>query len=409
MKIQLITGNRNFISDDNISVSNYDYPLSPDDYDINVIDLSYPRIWRSDRSEIGHIEIYDDLKFLSKMITESAKCKIVYVYPKDGEYLYYHYGNSYKCKKRIKDLIVEDNYDLGYKSCFSVYSSCVDVIFEPTITKIENIKYSADFRFIYENGTVITKSEKSGKSTTVQFDERFFYTTLDICSSVEKLNLFINKFLVDSVSEIPEWVKEYEFLNDRKTKDFIEVSKNQIEKLNNQIEKAESILSENNRYKSILFTNGEQLVQVVFEILEKIFDCDLSGFKDERKEDFLIEKENAIFVGEIKGVTSNVKNEFISQLELHCQKYMDDLTDKFVKNTVHGILVINPFRTTQLLERKPVHEEQIDLAKRYGSVIIETVTLLKIFELHQKGILTSDDIIEKLQSFKGLLHIDDLI
>ena len=93
-------------------------------------------------------------------------------------------------------------------------------------------------------------------------------------------------------------------------------------------------LKENLRYKSILYSNGDDLVRVVFEILENILDCDLSKFEDIKKEDFLIKKDNYTFIGEIKGVTSNVKNEHISQVDVHYQKYMDKLNEEKIQERV---------------------------------------------------------------------------
>ena len=62
-----------------------------------------------------------------------------------------------------------------------------------------------------------------------------------------------------------------------------------------------------------MYTNGEQLVEVVFDILESFFSYSLSEFKDEKKEDFLIKLDSVTFIGEIKGITSNVKSEHVSQ------------------------------------------------------------------------------------------------
>ena len=93
-------------------------------------------------------------------------------------------------------------------------------------------------------------------------------------------------------------------------------------------------------------------------------------------------------------------------MEVHYQKYIDDLQDESLESKVRGLLIINPFRTKPLMEREPIHEKQIALAKRNGSIIIETETLLKIFDLYQKGMITSSEIVDKLANFSGLLSID---
>lgn len=407
MNIQLITGNKDFDVNDTITVSSYEHPMSPDDFDITIIDLSYPAIWCCRSYDIGPIEIYDDLRSISKMISDSTKSKIVYVYPQNIEYKNYYDGKKYVHHNMIKDLITNNYFNLGYDSCFSIYAPNLDVVFEPTKTKIDKMVYSADFRFAFDTGEVITKSEISGKTTTLKTRKDYYFTTLDICSSIEKLMVFINKYLINPFSEIPDWIKDYEFYNDSETKTLIETSKNQIVELTHKIETAESILSENNRYKSILFTNSDQLVEVVFEILEKILDCDLSEFIDVKKEDFRIEKDNVVFIGEIKGINTNVKNENISQLEIHYQSYLDEIADKLQPTNVHAILIINPLRNRRVEDRDPVSEQQINLARRNGSLIIETKTLLKVFELFLNDKLSSEECVEVFANKTGILKIED--
>lgn len=407
MKIQLITGNRNLRGNDDITISDYSYPMSPDDFDINIIDLSYSTIWRNSGYGIGPIDISVDLKPISKMVSDSTKSKIVYVYPQDGDFLNYYDGKRFVHRYRIKDLISNNRFDLGYNNCFSIYSPHLEVVFEPTKTKIGGVLYSADFRFSYDSGSVITKSENSGKTTTIKTNNKLFFTTLDICKSIEKMMVFVNEYLVDKVLEIPEWVKNFEFLNDNDVKTDIEESVSRIAELKQKIDNAECILSENNRYKSILSETGEKLVEVVFEMLEKILDCDLTAFIDINKEDFRIIKDGVVFIGEIKGINTNVKNGNISQLDVHYQNYMDENGGE-QNAKVCALLIINHQRSRNLNEREPVNEQQIDLARRNGSLIVETITLLKMFEEFLKGNLTAKECEEVFANKTGILKIEDL-
>ena len=407
MKIQIITGNMIFAANNSLTVSSYAHPMSPDDFDINIIDLSYPAIWCHRGYQFGPIDIYDDLKLLSQMISDSKKCKIVYVFPQDYDYQYGYSGNTYEYHFRLKELITNNQYDLGYQSSFSIYVPAIKLVFEPTVTKIKNTTYSADFRFAYDIGEVITKSDGSEKTTTMKTDNCYYFTTLDICGSIEKLMVFIQEYLIDNYQEIPGWIKDYEFYNDYKTKEVIENSKNQIIELTHLIEAAESVLIENNRYKTILFSNSDQLVEVVFDILEKMLDYDLSEFIDQKKEDFRIKKGNVVFIGEIKGINTNVKNENVSQLDYHYQSYLDEVGDELQQKDVHALLIINPLRNRRVEERDPVSEQQINLAKRNGSLIIETITLLKMFELFLNGKLTSEDCVKIFENNTGLLKIED--
>lgn len=405
MKIQLITQNKIFFNDNLITVSNYSHPMSPDDFDINVIDLSYAEIWRHNGPQIGKLNIYNDLVSISKMIDDATKTIVIYVYPQDVTYDYHYLGGTYKSGIKIKELISTGQYDLGYEACFSKNYPALDIVFEPTKTIIHKVEYSADFRFANDIGKVVTKSENSEKTTTLKNDHEHYFTTLDICSSVEKMKTFINEYFVTTIPQIPEWVSNFVFWNDSDSKATIESSKKQIAELNRKIENAQESLIKNNRYKSILFTNGEELVEVVFEILEKILQCDLSTFIDEKKEDFRVAKDKYVFIGEIKGINTNVKNENISQLDVHYQRYIDEKDDEIETSNIHAILIINPLRNRCIEERDPVGEQQINLARRNNSLIIETVTLLKMFELFLGGKLSTEKCIEMLANNVGILKI----
>ena len=61
------------------------------------------------------------------------------------------------------------------------------------------------------------------------------------------------------------------------------------------------------------------------KMLEKMLNYNLSEFKDDYKEDFLIEFNDITFIGEIKGVNSNLKNKHLSQLDDHVSDREDYL------------------------------------------------------------------------------------
>lgn len=410
MKVQIITGNSEMLGGTNVTVSHFSSPTSPDDFDVNIIDLSFPEIWKNRSGVEGKLDIDNDLQSLARMVNDSIKTKIVYVYPQDNQYWYDFFGGKYNKKMKIKDLITSRDYRLEYKDCFPKNAGYLDVIFEPTKTKINGKEFVADFRFASDYKTVITKSEISNKPTSIRIEKGIVFTTLNICSSIETIMTFVEEvFAENSLSDIPVWVREFEFNNDKDLKVTIESSKKQISDLQRIIEESEKELNSNNRYKTILVNNGASLVEVVFDILERLLDCDLSGFVDQSREDFRIEKEKVTFIGEIKGINTNVKNGNISQLDVHYQNYLDELEDKQQVKTVKAILIINPFKSRRIDERDPINENQIELAKRNGSLIIETITLLKMFEMYLNDKLSSERCAEVLLIKNGLLSIDDFV
>jgi len=138
--------------------------------------------------------------------------------------------------------------------------------------------------------------------------------------------------------------------------------------------------------------------------LTKILEVDLTGFIDENKEDFLIEINGLVFIGEIKGTNDNVKSKHISQLDTHYQSFLEERTDIEESNT-KALLIINHQKNKNPDERVSINEKQVTLAKRNKSYIIETTTLLKIFEKHLLGRLNKEKIIKLLFSGEGLLAL----
>lgn len=65
--------------------------------------------------------------------------------------------------------------------------------------------------------------------------------------------------------------------------EIIQENNKAIETANENISNAMKVINQNKRYKSVLYTSGDELVEVIFEILEKMLGCDLSEFTDKKK------------------------------------------------------------------------------------------------------------------------------
>ena len=368
-------------------------PQSLDQYDINIIDLSAPSLWHSHNYTARTIDDYLDLKSIQKMVEGKKKSKVVYIFPGNCEYSYAYDRTSrcYNKKDELKNLLLKDECVKTVIS-YAIYSPNYDffasqkMIYEPTITKLGSVNYRADFYFKNEydlTENVALFSEKSEKATTLWCSQvdGVAYTTLNILESKEHLESFINKLFGNLQEEpVPDWISDFSFYDDKQLQLKIDENNNIIENAKNAINNCKAKLNENNRYKSILYNNGNGLVDAVFSILEQILSCDLSKFVDEKKEDFIIKKDTYTLIGEIKGVTSNIKNEHISQVDVHFQEYSDKLEEEGSKENIHQILIINPFRNKPLSERDKVNNKQIALAQRNKCLIITTETLLCLFE-----------------------------
>lgn len=411
--IQIITydtSKYNEYSDKLYKISELGEIQALDDFEICVIDLTSKYIWRYDESQPTNVNCYNDLLTIKEAIINSNISKIVIVLPQNEEFYYYktYKSNGYVLDKSTQ---LKDNKGNLIKIINNNLLSIekVKLSFEKTKTFINDKSIEADFNFNnYQEDKfeVLTFSQNSNKVTTINKD-KIYITTLKILDDNEKLKLFIENYCKEEQEkeEVPDWINDIIFFNDeklRKDKGNNLIKINEIKQKNIQIDKE---IEKNLEYKSILYTNGNELVQVVMSILDELLDYDSSEFVDEKREDFLIKKEDITFIGEIKGVSSAIANKNVSQLDVHVQSYLDNLQEDGKEEKLKGLLIINHQRNKPIEERQEVHEHQVNLAKRNGSLIIETQTLLKIFEKYKLGKITKEKCKKLFEDNVGLLEI----
>ena len=384
MTIQIISNDRlSHFNNSGYVISPLRSPKSLDEFDLNIVDLSTESLWRNRSNNYSSINDISDYTSLRQMAERKTTSAVLFVYPQNQYFLYNHNAHiqhdyGYQKKKPIKDCLSSIVDIISKALPFATYG--FPIIYENTTTTLNGMTYNASFYF-EDLFTQVTKSDRSNKTTTVNYNDLAFLTTLQILESPEKLTGFVETILPPAKhEEAPQWAKEIMVLNDVDLMRRIDDANKTIRQMETTILAAENNLRENSCIKSILYTNGDELVEVVFSILEKILACDLSEFVDEKKEDFLIKKDEYTIIGEIKGVTSNIKSEHISQVDVHYHGYLDKLAEESKCEKVYQVLIMNPFRNKPLSERDPVHDTQILLAERNGCLIIETVTLLKLYE-----------------------------
>ena len=380
-------------------------PMALDDYDINIIDLSVKSMWKySSSNPIGQVNSRPDLLTIRQMVAKKKKTVVIYVFPQNITYSYVEYSSAKSLP--LKD-IVRGIFEHSFEKVIPNTTLLPSIAFEKTYTSIKGKKYGADF-YLLDPSEVITQSDRSEKPTTTLIDEKVYVTTLAIMETVADIKHYVSALFEKHTSEAaPDWVNTISFADDEQQNSQIEQGKAEILAAEAKIKAAKNKLTENAKYKSILYTNGDELVEVVFDILEKILACDLSAFVDDKKEDFLVKLPSCTFIGEIKGVTSNIKYEHISQVELHYRGYLDRLAESGISENVKQLLIMNPFRTKALDKRDPVHVSQVELAIRNGCLIIETNTLLRLYEKFCNGEVTVQKCVDVLSRKTGLLCLTD--
>lgn len=399
--IQILTykGNETALEGNGIKVNKIHDAESLDSFEINIISLQDSEMWVSGKREIGTINSINDLKSLSLMVENSDKTNIVILLPQNLRYTYNRQKGSTTYYCELKNMIDK------YKAILSVIfplAEYVKIVYENTMTRVGKYEVPAAFYFNESEVPVLTRSEKSKKGTSIMVDN-LVASTLNFSTSEEIIAFLRQIGLLREKTKAPEWMEDIRMFDDDNQIRVIKENNAIIESANNNISKAMEIIDKNKRYKSILYTSGEELVDVVFEILEEMLGCDLSEFTDKKKEDFKFLLDGKVFIGEIKGVTPNVKKANVSQLDVHVQEYMDD-NDELSENIV-ALLIMNHQRMKAVSEREPVHEEVIRLAERNGSLIVDTVALLKLFENYVLGRKSREECIGVLTGNTGLLVV----
>jgi len=396
--IQIVTHNKFEVSED-VRINTFKSFDSLSDYDVNVIDLRGTTVWRNTsnnkdfRSEES-INIMDDIIALSKQI-KNTNSEVLVILPQELLYTW-TYGAETKGKSLRNMISVVKTIICNL---VGIEKDSYDLLNGKTSTTLGNHIYSCDYTFnVSSIFNKLTYSKSGTSATTIKhFNRNLYLTTLDF-ESTDKVKHFLTEVnLIDKRTESrPIWMEEILMFDDDVQHHTILNCRSEIEQKQNQILEAEKILFQNDRYKSILFTQSDSLVEIVFEILEIILGCKLKEFVDIKKEDFSFKINDEYFIGEIKGVNSNVQGRHLSQLENHYRGFLDD--NGTVQGTnVHALLIINHQKDKPLSERVQIHENQIKLAKRNGSLIIETHQLLKMLERFKSGELSRDDCLKLLR------------
>ena len=206
-------------------------------------------------------------------------------------------------------------------------------------------------------------------------------------------------------TEIPKWIKDMSFFDDEKQKNEINKNNAIIETAQAEIDKANKVLDKNLYYKSVLYETGDNLVKVVTEMLGKLYNYDMTKFVDKKDEDFRITLEDKVFLGEIKGINTNVKKANVSQVLQHASSFEDDNKNISVK----GLLIINHQRDKTLGERENINSDIIKFATKNDVLIIQTIDLLRIFEKFLNCEVTSENIIEQFTNQSGMIDISKIM
>jgi len=377
MKIQIISYSTIFeINDPHMSctINTFERPKSFDEFDINVIDLNNSNLWGFNSEYQKCTEAVYHFKTLKGIMKNSNRSIFIILMPTNIKVSVRYSGCYTNQTVAIKDILKQVNQELS-----TLVLSNIKLRYEISTTTIDEQNFYSDFIFDNVDGETI-KWSNGGKSTIVKHNERLYSTTLLIKNATNDLEILMS-FILSGFerSDIPNWFNGLEYFDDAALKN----KRNELLDIYRQIEDIDRRIDKNNKFKSILYSNGDELVGVVKEILVDIFKLTDSHFTDVKKEDFRFKFEDVNFMIEIKGINTNVKNSNIAQ----CKKHVTDLIaedDTKSPDNVKGLLIINPQRNIEPSKREPIHADQISYAKSEGILIITTLELLKLYQAYTK-------------------------
>lgn len=405
MKIQHITlnGNTNKFKNKDITETRFNGFSHFNEFDINILDLTDKSIWTNNDRYTTYVNCQKDFESISKIIKEiyyENTSKALVILPQNSSFRYDRKSaNEYYKHIDLKDMV--EALSGGVLNPLLVYS--IGLKYAKSKTIIDGEEFNSDFLIIDTDNQRQKLSNKSGIVSTN--DKNCCYTTLEILNN-EQLELFLKRigWIKENKENVPDWMEDVTMFDDVIQREKIKIAEQEIKDQEAKITAANEKLIENERYKSILYTQGDELADVVKDMIEQLFNIDLSEFTDVKKEDFAFKLDDKFVIGEVKGVTSQVTTQHLSQLDNHLTSFSEK--NSVSEDDVIRLLIIDSQRKIPVAERVPVDQQQIDKAEnKYGSLIIETKEFLKMFEKFKSGDLNREACIDLINQ-KGILKID---
>ena len=384
--IQIISNNIEKYKDfskQNFLITAIDEFQSFDNYEITAIDISDGKLWRNKGADTSNINQYMDFKSIPSAIKKTQKSNIILLFPQNIDF-YYNYcyiGSTQKYSKARKLKDIKRNF-IDIISSNLLHMNFLEINFGKSYTQISNCKIVADFSFLnVDEENIIIRAENGNDVVTIKND-KVMLTTLMISSEEELMNLlkkiFPNCFEKGTIP--PNWIKEIDFYTDKECKNNIIQIDEKICKLTEEKNRNENILKENFEYKKILFESGDILANQINKMLSKIFDYDMTAFKDIYEEDGLIKLDDITFVIETKGLNNEISGHNVSDAGNHLIMYEDKLEENGISENAKCLFIVAYERNKNINDRVDIKDRIIKIAQANNTLIVDTRIFLEIYE-----------------------------
>lgn len=316
---------------------------------------------------LNNIPFFDELNKLKK--------PIIYVYHANNnmdDYGMKLLKEKYKIKFQLSDCSVLETPNWNYKPAYNDGEEALSMN-STTCKGYCNIKNTNQFYILKKNNIIVMHD---------LYLNWYEQNQLDI-SRMPNMIKFILQIIEEESEDTVEWLNSINILDDVEIRKKLNVNNQNLKKLLKEKENLENKSKENEYYKSILYSSGDKLVEVVKIILEEMLAIPVND-TDLKKQDlyFNLDKKNILV--EVKGVNHPFQRDNISQVKRHVKDYAEEnkIYGADVDKNCKGVLILNPYSRHDLKEKisKDFYSEEVIADAEYEKVCtLDTLTLLNYY------------------------------
>lgn len=282
-------------------------------------------------------------------------------------------ADKYKIKFQISDCSVLDTPNWNYRP--AIYSN-YDEAYSMTSSYCKgicNVKNTKQFYIQKKNNTIIMHDPHIEFYGQGQLDT----------SRMPNMIKYILQIDEEESNEIVDWLNNINILDDEALKLKLEQNNENLDKLLKEQNLLKEKKQQNDFYKSILYTSGEKLVEVVEEILKEMLKISIDD-KDLKKQDLYFKLNDKNILVEVKGVNHPFQRDNISQVKRHIKDYADEheIYGADVEKLCKGVLIINPYSLHDLEDKisKDFYSKEVIADAEYEKICtLDTLTLLNYY------------------------------
>ncbi len=282
-------------------------------------------------------------------------------------------ADKYKINFQLSDCSVLDTPNWNYSP--ATYSNH-DEAYSMTSSYCKgvcNIKNTKQFYIQKKNNTIIMHDPHIEFYGQGQLDT----------SRMPNMIKYILQIVEEESEETVEWLNNINILDDVEIGEKLNINNQKLEKLLKEKENLESKIKENEYYKSILYSSGDRLVEVVKAILEEMLNITIDD-TDLKKQDLYFNLDKRNILVEVKGVNHPFQRDNISQVKRHVKDYAEEnqIYGADVDKNCKGVLILNPYSKHDLKEKisKDFYSKDVIADAEYEKVCtLDTLTLLNYY------------------------------